>query len=312
MSENRFEWLPKKDRDYVVNFVKARPEYNEPLPDQFCDCRDRLITQIKRLETRPVGPAYHCKSATDLVQFSIDFLSSELLQRSVADRLLNDNFEKLITGLQLVSRLKYVENLAKTDAYSLTDCHHIFSVVESLAVNDTPAVRAYTDRYPSIAKSGGSWTKLYCNGVMMLLRGETDDSIVANLQKHNGGKYDQAVLSAVAAISKLESERLTILLEMVLSGHRRKDPGGLLKYFCVTAHGIFNLASGYFASKNLPPPREPAHALWDVQFHDFLQNGKQDNFDDELQVIETLHPQLATWARDVPETVDRAIFETLF
>ena len=109
MQKTRFQRFAKKDRDYVAQYVSIRPEWDEPLSTSF---KRRRKQNVEAVHSPTAAERSASASGRRLCASTLGFQKSEVIQRSLAARLLQDDVPALIYGLQLASRLGYAQNLA--------------------------------------------------------------------------------------------------------------------------------------------------------------------------------------------------------
>jgi hypothetical protein len=310
MKNTRFERLTKKDRDFITSYVATHPEVNSDISSLLQQSNICLHRNIAGLHSRTYHPDYAYNSDTALFASELGILAGQIIQRGIAKRLIKDSPKVLVDSMFIASRLLYVANLAKTSAYSGTDCQHIFDLIHSVATNDSEVIKAYLKRYDYEAKQGHPFTKLLCNAVTMILKNHLNDDIIAELHKRRETAYDKAILMALAGIAKGNSQQVSDNLLVMITGHRRKTfNSAMLRYFAVPVHAVFNMTLSHFNANGLPLPSAPEMPLWDSAVHSILQEPTSIEC---LELIGILSPQAAKWAKDLPESLPAEAFEELF
>src|SRR5258706_5948187 len=155
----RIQTFPKKDRDEILRLK------NRHLGFEATSAKTKTVLlkealgvfrkNLDGLARRPPRSVYAFNSPQELFASTIFFFTNEVIDRSILDRLIEDNAEIQLKGLQLGARLKYVSNLAKTAEYSGGyNCLHVFDMLLACAVNDAALLRAYIARHSDPAVAG--------------------------------------------------------------------------------------------------------------------------------------------------------------
>jgi len=310
-SETRLERLTKKDREYLTKWISSRPEINDDVARLFHEEKSIIQGNVVGMRERPERKGYAFQTAVDLLPGGLGTLASLVIQHGIANRLLRNSPVVLADSLFVASRLRYLSNLAIFPTYtSGGDCYHVFDVMLSLAANDLQAVEAYLRRYSHTAKRGHPFTILLCNSVSSVLGGRAGDVSPEKLRARKDGAYDQAMLSALAAIVEGDYQQLADDLQVMLTGHRRKSiDGGLLRFFAVPVHALFRMAIRHSQTAQQQLPIEPSDILWDAEVHAIQEQSSPTRY---LEHIRILSPTIAEWSLSLPESVDAELFVDQF
>lgn len=299
MRKTRFQALPKIDRDWIQRYAALHSDWTGTIEALIDKHRQLHKDNISGLQTRSPG---------DTFASSMFFLASAIVQRAIIKRLLDDDVAELRRGMLFASRLQYLSQISQSPTYSGCDCLHVFNMLESYAVRDVSVIAAYLKRFPGPAKKGHPFTILLCNAVTAVLSGSGDLSqMLEKLRHRKEGKYDKAMLLCLAGIIEKDVASVRAALEEMLAGHRRKSTNeGMVRFFPIWTHGLFNLATDALQSGSATFPAPSNSELWDQSFHEFITDGPKES---SLQILDRFSPQLLQCAIDLPIEIVPSVVE---
>lgn len=298
MGVTRFEALPKKDREFVETFVASRPDLLRPVEHHSAEAGEIFRAHRQGLRDRPDQSGYAYNSSAQLFAGDCLFLSSTLVQRGIALRLLNDEVQELISATTAAGRLAYIEILARDPQARSEEGLLTEGVSHALAAGDWEAATAFVRRYPSPSRKEHVAGRNIWNRIAQLILPTPEIASVLTKPVPKLSTHALAAVEALDGILAQDATRFLQALAQVLDNHVRVEvDGGLRRHHPVLAYALFRLAE-----RTIDLPR-PTHRIWDDQFY----AASPAPFDwNSLAAFSRLAPGLA---RDLPPVVDPILFD---
>lgn len=297
MGPDRLSSLPKKDRDWIAEWLSTRAgEEDDPLGTKvawFTAAAAHFRLKSARLEARGPVKGASIQRVEDLLYSDLHHLSAWLTTSGGAHRLVHDDCAELARCLATASRLTYLHETLPPTSRSGYDCMYAKGVLLSLAARDFAAVSAYQASFPQLSKNGTGYLVDLANMLGCALGSGDAFAGWKTPMKRGHSKHERAVLEAIAAIIADDPAQFSTALEDVLSLHRavaRDD--GLLRYFSITAHALYNLADRVMPSRSRLAP--PSNALWD---QDVYETSAAEA---DLESLKAYSPEIAVQAKMLP------------
>jgi hypothetical protein len=234
----------------------------------------------------------------------VDSLADDLKDYGVWARFTHDDARALHAAMHMSVRLMMHFRCHIEPSYSGCDCLHVFAIEDALAIADFEVVTAYLERIPGPAKDGHPFTIAYCNALYMALQaaqGPKPAAAVRATNKKSFGKYDSALIEALACIIARDADGFVRQAELLLKSYRTKAAQtsvrgvlGVLIPFSV--HGLCVLAERVFARPLVFPTTRP----WDKAFAASVASGRPSPLID----FTTKAPELQRWIDELPRELD--------
>lgn len=274
--------MPKKDRDEIASLAKRLPddfdfaslsrfpaELRHTVAEFDAPERRRQAKEAEAKGLRYYGPTSHL----DLVLNNLGSHANHLRDSVLYRRVVEDAPTVAFRGLRQAARLEYLVATNRDFAHSGGhDCLHVWPMERSAAADDAKALDAYLSAFPRPAAVGHPMTIAYANAYKTLWLDDpgagfaTEAQIEKAAVHRETGKFFGAMLQAILAVRRREPGDLELHLGAALSLHRRLEVPhirGMLKFVCLPAHGIYNVARRHWQKDGTPLPTIESKANWD-------------------------------------------------
>jgi len=295
---------PKIEQDEIRMFYSINKEdinstdINEIINERF----ENLINTINKLRMRENKKGYLLKSNSDAIKHFLFFSSENVEKTGIVERFINNNLDFEIAALYVSNRIKYLYNISSSRDGST----YIFDLLKALALSDYKLVEKYMVAFNGTSSEGHPFSKLFCETIKTIINNDLYKQCeyikaIDDYNKKSLSQYDSALLDSVKAIIVKSTEQLNRSLEIMLKQNKRKySDDGIIKYFCINAHGIINLARHYMKDEFKDFSHDYKHTNWDEEFFNTTSDISFDIYNCNLEKI---NQKLATWIKDLPTEI---------
>lgn len=263
---------------------------------------EKMINTINKLKMRENKKGYLLKSNLDAIRHFLFFSSENVMNTGIVERFINNDVDFEMAAFYVSNRLKYLYNISS----SRDGSSYIFDLLKALALSDYKLVEKYMVAFKGTSSEGHPFSKLFCETLKIIINNDLYKhceyiKAIDDYNKKSLSQYDFALLDSVKAILVKSAEQLDSSLEIMLKQNKKKySDDGIVKYFCINAHGIINLARHYMKDEFKDFSLGYKHTSWDEEFFNTTSDISFDIYNCNLEKISQ---KLAAWIKELPTEI---------